>query len=41
MSNTEIANTADITETARVAANIEEAFNREIGYEKGEVNLNV
>lgn len=33
MSNTTITNIADITETARVAANIEDAFNRELGYE--------
>lgn len=36
MSNAEISNISDITETARVAANIEEAFNRVLGYEKSE-----
>ena len=32
MSNAEVTNIADITETARVA-NIEDAFNMELGYE--------
>ena len=32
MSNAEVTNIEDITETAR-AANIEDAFNRELGYE--------
>ena len=31
---TTVTNIADITETARVAANIEDAFNRELGYEQ-------
>lgn len=34
MSNAEVTNIVDITETARVAANLEKAFNRELGYEK-------
>lgn len=34
MSNAEVTNIADITETARAAANIEDAFNRELGYEQ-------
>lgn len=33
MSNAEAVNIADLTKTARAAANIEEAFNGELGYE--------